>query len=166
MPKIKINDTKGLIQESGSGITCESKGLDIFVFSNETSIAQAAGNTDIEISIPKNSFLVDVGFIVTNELDMDGNNGNLTYSVGTSAAGSQEVVAQVITESDPASAIPTGALRGIGKPGESTNAISFVSDLAMFSSSARTLHTRLTTSQNNDDADAKVRAYAIYSIFS
>ena len=96
---------------------------------------------------------------------MDGNDGNLTYSVGTTAAGAQEVVAQVITESDPAAAIPVGALRGIGKAGESGNAIGFVADLAMWSASERTLHTRLTTSEDNDDAAAKVRAYATYTIF-
>lgn len=164
MPKVIIDDKRGLRQAGGSGIDCSSKGAEVCVFSADTSVAQAAGNTDVTVSIPPNALLLDVGFIVTAELDMDGNNGNLTYSVGTSAAG-QQIVAQVITESDPAAAIPVGASRGIGRPGESTNAIGFVADAAMFSSSARTLHTRLTTSADNDDALAKVRAYAVYMKF-
>ena len=166
MPKVIINDKKGLRQAAGAGVDCSSAGVDMCVFSAETSVAEAAGNTDMTIAIPSNSLLVDVGFIVTTELDMDGNNGNLTYSVGTSAAGAQEIVAQVVTESDPAAAIVTGAMRGVGKPGESGNAIAFVANAALFSTSARTLHTRLTTSEDNDDALAKVRAYAVYTVIN
>ena len=70
MPRITINDTKGLYQDSGVGVVVQSKGMEGVVVSSETTLAAAAGDTDIEFAMPAGALVTDFGFVVTSFTDV------------------------------------------------------------------------------------------------
>lgn len=120
--------------------------------SGNTTVAAAAGDTDATVSLPAYAVIQDVGVVCGGILDGTTNTPNVTLAVGTSAGGQQYVATTTIVSAGTMSA---GTVASINQAAESTTKLSLVNNsAAMFNSSARDVHFRLTTSADLDGAGA------------
>lgn len=180
MPHVKVTDTKGLVQESGSGTkinnsldiaggaTVNSTGLEGVVVSGATTLAAAAGNTDIEFAMPAGALVTDFGFAVTSAVGGGAASGTMTVSLGT-AAGGQQLVAQAVV-ADANSTIAAGAsmsvLNAVEADASGAPFADFVDAAPLHSTTARTLHARFTQGVGAAADAGEVHAYVKYIILA
>lgn len=161
MPKIVITDARGLVQETGSGIEVNSKGVCGVAYSGATAVSATAGNTDMEISVPANALIMAVGLVCTTVLDGTSNTPNVNLTAGT-AAGGQQYVASTVVVSAGSMSVGT-SISTDGATAESTNTIALVSNVRLHNTAARTVHMRVVTSANLDTA-GEVVGFVRYAV--
>lgn len=88
MPKVKVSDAKGLVQETGKGVV----GL---IQSKTVSASQTGGETIVSgaIKIPANSLITGIHSVVTTSL-AGGADAAVTVKAGTAAGGDQLAAAK------------------------------------------------------------------------
>ena len=160
MPKIVITDARGLVQETGSGIEVNSKGVCGVAYSGATAVSATAGNTDMEISVPANALIMAVGLVCTTALDGSENSPNVNLTAGTAAGGQQYVADTVVS----AGSMSVGtSISTDGATAESTNTIALVSNVRLHNTAARTVHMRVATSEDLDAA-GEVVGFVRYAV--
>ena len=166
MPQVTVTDTKGLHQLTGTGTVIESVGAEGVVSSGTTTLPAAAGNTDIQLTMPAGALVTDFGFVVTSAVGGGAASGTMTVSLGTSAGG-QELVAQAVV-ADANSTIAAGAsmsvLNAVEADASGAAFADFVDASALHSTTARTLHARFTQGTGSAAAAGEVIAYVKYII--
>ena len=166
MPKVTINDTKGLYQESGSGIVVHSKGARGVIVSAETALPVATGNTDIRFEMPAGALVTDFGFVVTSAVGGGSGSGTMAVLMGTTAAGGELVASATVADAN--STIAAGASMSVinAVEADATGApfADFVDASALHSTSARNLFARFTQGGGSAAAIGKVIAYIEYIV--
>jgi len=166
MPQVKITDTKGLFQQTGTGIVIQSVGAEGVISAGETQLPTANGNTDVTFAMPANALVTDFGFVVTSAVGGASNGGTMAVKMGTTAAGGELVAAAVVADAN--STIAAGAAMAVSnlvKADASGAAFAnFVDASALHSTSARTLYARFTQASGAANAIGKVIPYIKYII--
>ena len=168
MPKVTINNSKGLYQETGSGIYVQSAGAEGVAFSGATSLPVAVGNTDISFSMPAGALVTDFGFAVTSAVGGSGASGTVTVDLGTSAGGAELVAATVVADAN--STIAAGSsmsvLNAVEADASGAAFGDFVDASALHATAARTLTARFAQGTGVAAAIGQVHAYIKYIILS
>jgi len=166
MPQVKITDTKGLHQLTGTGIVIESVGAEGIVSTGKKTLPAAVGNNDFTFDMPAGALVTDFGFVVTSAVGGGSASGTMTVSLGTSAGGQQLVANAVVADAD--STIAAGAsmsvLNAVEADASGAPFADFVDASALHSATARTLHTRFAQGTGAAAAAGEVIAYVKYII--
>ena len=166
MPQVKITDTKGLHQLTGTGIVIQSVGAEGVVSTGEQTLPAAAGNNDFSFSMPAGALVTDFGFVVTSAVGGGSSSGTMTVSLGTAAGGGQLVAAAVVANAD--ATIAAGASMSVLNAVEAVATGApfgdFVDAAPLHSTTARTLHARFAQGTGAAAAAGKVIAYVKYII--
>ncbi|MBP04970.1 MAG: hypothetical protein CMA72_09340 [Euryarchaeota archaeon] len=144
MPKVTIDNSRGLVQETGTGVVIKASGAIGQKYTAVTSLISGGAN-DVEMTLtqPANSVLCDVGFILTTAIA--GSSGNSNFKVGTADDGAQIVAATALMSSATAAAIGSGITLS-GLKSEGAAALAIVADAAVYTATERTLFLRLENS--------------------
>lgn len=143
MPKVIINNTKGLYQTSGNGVEALSEGLIGSKFSAATSLINVGANdTEFQIVQPANSILMDVGVMLTAAIV--GTSGDINVKVGTSDNGNELCAAAALMAAATAAAIGSGI--SIVHSSEGAANLAFAADSPQYSAAARTVYIRAVAS--------------------
>ena len=153
MPKVVIDDTKGLVQQTGTGIEVKSTGLVGLAYSSSTSLIRngvgIAGA--LEVKLPAGALVLDAGIVVTTAIAISGNS-DVSVKVGTAANGSEIAVAANLISAFTASA--AGKAISLDASGEGAATLAMSANAVMHSSTERTIHITVTNSANNITAGA------------
>ena len=162
MPKVVIDDAKGLVQERGAGVDIKSTGLVGVAYSaTTTAVREGAGIASaLTVALPAGALVLDAGLVVTTAIAVDGNT-NLTVKVGTAADGDQIAAAAQLTSAAAAQAV--GRAISTDAKGEGAAVLAFANNAVMHSATARTLHITLASSANNITAGA-VKGFVRYAV--
>ena len=180
MPSVKITNSKGLVQESGSGTkinnslsinggaTVNSTGIEGVVVSGATELPAAAGNTDIEFAMPAGALVTDFGFAVTSAVGGGSASGTMTVDLGTSAGGAELLAAATVADAN--STIAAGAsmsvLTAVDADASGAPFADFKDAAALHSTTARTLTARFTQGTGAAAGAGEVHAYVKYIILA
>ena len=180
MPKVTINDDKGLVQKSGSGTTISNSldidgaatvnatGLEGVVVSGATTLPAAAGNTDITFAMPAGALVTDFGFAVTSAVGGGSASGTMTVDLGTSAGGEELLAATTVADAN--STIAVGASMSVlnAVEADASGAVfpDFKDASALHSTTARTLTARFTQGTGAAADAGEVHAYVKYIILA
>jgi len=168
MPKVKITDSRGLEQTTGTGVEIESPGLECIKYGAVQSLA-AADDYDSSINLPAGATITDVGVVFLTVCTTANNSGNdqIAVKVGTSAGGTQLVAATDIVERNKSGVAGSIVSVALGNKAETTaNAISFA-DAALLrdaAGAARTIHTRLIVEASTLAAAGTARFFVKYVV--
>lgn len=161
MPKIVIDDTKGLVQQTGTGIEVKSTGLVGLAYSDDTSMVKnGAGDDRLEVKLPAGALVLDAGIVVTTGITISGV-ANLSVKVGTQIDGAEIAVAANLISANTTSA--AGKAISLDASGEGAATLSMVADAVMHSSDARTIHITVAHDANNITAGA-CKGFVRYAI--
>ena len=168
MPSVKITDTRGLEQSTGTGVIVESPGLECVKYGAIQSL-NAADDYDSTINLPAGATITDVGVVFLTVCTTANNSGNdqIAVKVGTSAGGTQLIAATDIVERNKSGVAGSIVSVALGNKAETTaNAISFA-DAALLrdaAGAARTIHTRLIVEASTLATPGTARFYVKYVV--
>ncbi len=166
MPQIQITDSKGLVQQTGTGIDIQSRGMKGVIVSPETSIPAAVGTTDIAFAMPAGALVTDFGFVVTSAVGGGAAGGTMDVDLGTAAGGAQLVAAATVADAN--STIAAGASQSVLNHVEADASGAAFGDFkdasVLHSVAARTLFARFEQKVGAAAAAGKVHAYIEYMI--
>ncbi|MBP04969.1 MAG: hypothetical protein CMA72_09335 [Euryarchaeota archaeon] len=145
MPKVVITNSKGLVQETGTGFEPNTSGL-ARVFWTATTTLNAVGANDVEMTLtqPANTVITDMGWVFdTNQIA--GTSGNSKIKFGTADDGAELVALTDIMSSATATAAGSGiSLSGLRSEGDA--ALVVVNSAPMYTATARTVFIRIENS--------------------
>ena len=153
MPRVKVTDAAGLVQESGSGMKIEgalqitgdvdldSEGLTGVAYGSATTMV-GSGAQDVEITLtqPAGTLLVNGGCVLT--VAVAGSSGNINVKLGTSDDGAELIASTALMSSATAAAIGTGVQVNNGAQSEGGTSAAWVANCPLYTASARTLYFR------------------------
>lgn len=151
MPSTTINDSQGLVQRSGGGLSIENAAtvtgaaIESVKYSASTSTGTAIGNVDVSVELPLGALVTDIGFICTEAIDCAGAS-TLTADVGTTAGAADVLVAKVLNAAGTdvlAGATASVALGNLLTVGGNAFAAPLPAQLLYNAAVAETLHMRL-----------------------
>lgn len=153
MPRVKVTDSAGLVQESGSGMKIEGElqltgGVDLdcegvtgVAYGTATTMV-GSGAQDVAISItqPAGTLLVNAGCVLT--VAIAGSSGNINVKLGTSDDGAELIAATALMSSATAAVIGTGVQVNNAAQSEGTTSAAWVANVALYTAAERTLYFR------------------------
>ena len=145
MPKVTIDNNRGLVQEGGSGLVVNSAitvgaegALGVAYGTSTTMVESGANDVAISITQPAGTVLVDAGCVLTAATV---GSGNSNVKFGTADDGA-EICAAAAFISSGVGAIGSAISVASGATGEGAAALSFVADSPLYSSTSRTIYFR------------------------
>ena len=162
MPKVVISDSKGLVQQTGSGIEINSKGAMGTVSSAAVSLVATGANTeDISVKVPANALIVDVGVIVTTAIALN-SGADITCAVGVGSAGNADLSASANMASS-VTAVPVNTAFATSQANEATALLALKVAAPVYRTAATDVFFRIGNSANNVTAGA-VKVFVRYLI--
>lgn len=160
MPKVTITDSKGLVQETGSGIDIRSVGaVGTVVAAAQSITSTGAGNTDFQLAVPAGALIVDAGVIITTAVVVN-SAANITCTVGVGSAGNADLSASANIGSA-VTAIPINTAFGTSIQNEGAATLSFKTTAPLHRTADTTVFIRVANDSNNVTAGA-ARAFVRY----
>ena len=171
MPKIVITDSKGLVQQPGSGIDIQSAGM-LGVVRNDITLVAGPGDIDGTFTLPAGALITEIALVTTDSFQAGNANNDDTVQlmVGLSA-GAGEIIA------DPGAASENGFVErnGVAPVGSrmstssgakmETNSTAFtLTGASLYSATARTIHHRIRVDNTALQATGAVRLECKYTI--
>ena len=122
------------------------KGVELVKHSALTTIPVAVGSTDMSITLPKNAFVTDVGFINTAILGATSGGTTVSIMAGWDSAGAVDVIASTaVCDANSAAVAEAGFSAASGKKGDASGAaMSLVDGGVFYRTSSDTMYMRVT----------------------
>ena len=170
MPKVVIDDVRGLVQEVGSGIDIKSAGLP-GVVSTDIVLAVTAGDYDGTLSLPAGALITEIAVVCTDSFQAGNTNAadTVDLKVGTAAGGGQ-IIAQPgadtgFVERNGIAPIGSRMSTSSGAKMESTSTtFTFVDGAPLYSAAARTIYPRVVVVNADLTAAGAVRVECKYVV--
>jgi hypothetical protein len=153
MPSIKIDGTRGLVQEAGNSmpLTLDDSNtvVKVAVVKNTTAFVQNSDSI-VEWAQPANTFIMGIDLLCTSA-PTTAASANLGYEVGTSSSGAQIVATHaddIIDAGADGTDLAAGGLVRLTMVRVTTDDTTLAAD-ASFTASARTIYLNTTTSNHS-----------------
>jgi hypothetical protein len=165
--KYKISKKESALSALDGGLIT-GKGIQGTIVSAETTLAAAAGTTDISFALPAGALVKDFGFVVTSAVGGGSGGGTMAVKLGTSEGGDELLASATVADSN--STIAAGAsmsvLNAVEADASGAAFTDFTDAATLYSATARSVHARFTQGTDAAAADGKVIAFVDYIIVS
>ena len=149
MPKVVIDDVRGLVQETGSGIDVKSAGL-LGVVSSDITLSGGPGDVDGTFELPAGALITEIALVTTDSFTVANTNADDTVQlkVGTAAGGEQLIAAPAVEAGfvERAGVAPVGSRMSTSNGAKietNSTVFNFVDGAPLYSANARTIHHRI-----------------------
>ena len=165
--KYKVSQKESALSALDGGLVT-GKGIQGTIVSAETTLAAAAGDTDISLALPAGALVKDFGFVVTSDVGGGSASGTMAVKLGTSEGGAELLASATVADAN--STIAAGAsqsvLNAVEADASGAPFADFKDAAALYSSTARTIYARFTQGTGAAAAAGEVIAFVDYIIVS